>query len=304
MAEANVTRACVVCGSEFARDGKRLLCSDACKRERQLQYHRAEPRKTNCRKCGIEFIGRASKVYCGNKCKDAARPERIEQAARASERLKSRTYDPSDRSHEYAEARNKRAQARNMAMLFVDCSRVDVELNKQALLICANISRKNVWREWNVRRLVALADRVLDRLPGSTRGRAASTIALKSRPKAYAKALTQWRKKSLKRKTGITMLDDGTVTDAVMLGGSHCLYCNCKLNDMNRTHDHMRPLSRGGVHSASNIAPCCRDCNTRKGAKDFEHWVLSLAPPDSRRAVAYYEKRNGAMRQLGLALAA
>lgn len=71
-----------------------------------------------------------------------------------------------------------------------------------------------------------------------------------------------------------------------------------------REHDHMRPLSRGGVHSAANIAPCCLDCNSGKGAMTFDKWIARLAPKHRARAVAYFEKRNGSIDQGGLVLAA
>ena len=29
--------------------------------------------------------------------------------------------------------------------------------------------------------------------------------------------------------------------------------------------DHITPLSKGGDHTASNIVPCCRSCNAKKG---------------------------------------
>lgn len=35
-----------------------------------------------------------------------------------------------------------------------------------------------------------------------------------------------------------------------------------------RGFDHVVPMARGGHHTASNIAVCCRPCNTRKGLKD------------------------------------
>ena len=36
------TRQCVVCGESFERDGKRLVCSHACKRERIREQTKAK----------------------------------------------------------------------------------------------------------------------------------------------------------------------------------------------------------------------------------------------------------------------
>lgn len=38
--------------------------------------------------------------------------------------------------------------------------------------------------------------------------------------------------------------------------------------------DHVKPLSRGGLHAASNLRPSCMSCNSRKSAR----WPLSRLP--------------------------
>ena len=47
--------------------------------------------------------------------------------------------------------------------------------------------------------------------------------------------------------------------------GHRCAYCNRTMERLEM--DHVIPLSKGGVHTASNIVPACRKCNARKGAK-------------------------------------
>ena len=46
--------------------------------------------------------------------------------------------------------------------------------------------------------------------------------------------------------------------------GHKCAYCG-KTKDF--TQDHIIPLSRGGWHTISNIAPACRSCNSKKGVR-------------------------------------
>jgi 5-methylcytosine-specific restriction endonuclease McrA len=44
---------------------------------------------------------------------------------------------------------------------------------------------------------------------------------------------------------------------------NRCAYCRRKRP---LTQDHLIPISKGGEHTASNIIPACRPCNSRKGA--------------------------------------
>ena len=44
--------------------------------------------------------------------------------------------------------------------------------------------------------------------------------------------------------------------------GYRCAYCGRKPKVL--TKDHITPLSKGGGHTANNIVPACRSCNSRK----------------------------------------
>lgn len=54
----------------------------------------------------------------------------------------------------------------------------------------------------------------------------------------------------------------------------NCVYCNIKLDDINRHIDHIVPLSKGGKHSPNNITLCCKTCNLSKGSKQLDTWLL------------------------------
>ena len=43
-----------------------------------------------------------------------------------------------------------------------------------------------------------------------------------------------------------------------------CVYCGKKPKRL--TQDHLTPLSKGGGHTASNVVPACRSCNSQKHA--------------------------------------
>jgi hypothetical protein len=53
-----------------------------------------------------------------------------------------------------------------------------------------------------------------------------------------------------------------------------CHHCGCKPKKL--TKDHLVPLSRGGIHDASNIVPSCATCNARKHALLPHEWARRL----------------------------
>jgi 5-methylcytosine-specific restriction endonuclease McrA len=52
-----------------------------------------------------------------------------------------------------------------------------------------------------------------------------------------------------------------------------CAYCGRQVTDL--TQDHLVPLIQGGQHTAENIVPACRSCNSRKGAKSLLAFLAS-----------------------------
>lgn len=50
----------------------------------------------------------------------------------------------------------------------------------------------------------------------------------------------------------------------------HCRYCG---EPGAQTQDHVIPLSKGGHHTAPNVAPACRSCNSRKGNRVLSEWT-------------------------------
>lgn len=45
-----------------------------------------------------------------------------------------------------------------------------------------------------------------------------------------------------------------------------CHYCGRQVGAANLTMDHVVPVARGGTSTRGNCVPCCKDCNSRKGA--------------------------------------
>lgn len=50
-----------------------------------------------------------------------------------------------------------------------------------------------------------------------------------------------------------------------------CAYCGKKSDHL--TVDHVIPLIKGGKHSANNVVPACKHCNSTKQARTPEEWI-------------------------------
>lgn len=57
--------------------------------------------------------------------------------------------------------------------------------------------------------------------------------------------------------------------------GGKCAYCGDISSD-NMSIDHMIPRSRGGSNCESNLMPSCRSCNSTKGTKTVEEFILYM----------------------------
>jgi hypothetical protein len=56
-----------------------------------------------------------------------------------------------------------------------------------------------------------------------------------------------------------------------------CAWCGAPFSERRRPEqDHVRPVSKGGPHTADNVVPACRSCNARWGNKDKQFPVSRL----------------------------
>ena len=59
--------------------------------------------------------------------------------------------------------------------------------------------------------------------------------------------------------------------------GYCCAYCGHPSSEVGTlAQEHVIPISRGGRHAVENIVPACKSCNSSKGAKLPEEWVVRL----------------------------
>lgn len=73
-----------------------------------------------------------------------------------------------------------------------------------------------------------------------------------------------------KRAARIKANNDGTLTGNVIVKlfaqARVCPYCTRPMRSVEKSLDHIVPLSRGGAHSVYNVLVCCKTCNSRKAA--------------------------------------
>ncbi len=55
-----------------------------------------------------------------------------------------------------------------------------------------------------------------------------------------------------------------------------CQYCGRATPAGELTMDHIVPLARGGRSTRGNVAPCCKECNTRKKSMLPMEWEAYL----------------------------
>ncbi len=175
----------------------------------------------------------------------------------------------------HADSVNARARERYAATGGVP-SKAYYEANKETIK-----ARSRAWYEANRER--ANRSRVIhDR--EHPEGRAARQARyyeahherVKEAAKAWSRAHPEQARESsrrhqhLKRASApITDVTLGTWRELVELWDNCCAYCGTTTK---MTQDHVRPLTRGGLHLASNLLPACLRCNQSKGYRLLSEW--------------------------------
>lgn len=60
------------------------------------------------------------------------------------------------------------------------------------------------------------------------------------------------------------------ILERVHFYGDRCAYCDGAFEHV----DHVIPLSRGGTNWPANLRPACRSCNTSKGARSLQDFLI------------------------------
>jgi len=95
------------------------------------------------------------------------------------------------------------------------------------------------------------------------------------------------RAKSSNRRALCGTMDAEAVSAVLASSGGECVYCGVIAP---LSVDHVDPVIKGGTNSRDNLLPCCKPCNSSKGAKPVEEWLLARHGIEGlARAVMYLE---------------
>ncbi len=67
---------------------------------------------------------------------------------------------------------------------------------------------------------------------------------------------------------GNTRVSQAMAEEVIDYYGDKCVYCGGPSTGF----DHLQPLSKGGLHTVENLAPCCQSCNSVK--RDRPIWTM------------------------------
>ena len=56
-----------------------------------------------------------------------------------------------------------------------------------------------------------------------------------------------------------------------------CHYCGCRIEPGTATLDHIKPQSKGGNHSVSNLLLACKRCNVKRGSVPYQKYIKRIA---------------------------
>ncbi len=70
-------------------------------------------------------------------------------------------------------------------------------------------------------------------------------------------------------------------------GDLFCVYCGHPAETWDHLHSLVKKTEYSGYgHTIRNLVPCCRDCNSRKGGKEWREWLQGEAAPDMNERIA------------------
>ena len=81
-----------------------------------------------------------------------------------------------------------------------------------------------------------------------------------------------------KRNQGMNWISQKKRLAIYLRDGMACAYCGNTIEDGAKlTLDHLKPHSKGGLNTASNLVTCCPRCNSSRGNRTVRSFCFSVA---------------------------
>lgn len=95
-----------------------------------------------------------------------------------------------------------------------------------------------------------------------------------------AKEILKIQRLKTRRALYIDTNNDGSLTPTslatLFASTKHCTYCKKAMRSVEKTLDHVTPITRGGQHALTNACVCCKTCNSSKGNRLIDEWIGSM----------------------------
>lgn len=139
---------------------------------------------------------------------------------------------------------------------------------------------------------------------GNTRRRPDCNVCYKVKRKTNKKKFNKF-KNNVRHRTedDVKILTLEEWKEANIFFKGECCYCGHepKKRGSRLTKEHLVAIAHGGTHTAENIIPACKSCNSSKSDKPFAEWFRKQHFYDEerhRRIMVYVQERGGNIESL------
>lgn len=77
-----------------------------------------------------------------------------------------------------------------------------------------------------------------------------------------------------------------------------CLFCGIKYDRANLSLDHIVPVSKGGSNESTNLATCCKNCNSKKGDSCFIEYCATNCNNGAAESILHHIYHNSITRDM------
>lgn len=267
---------CVVCGTPFlAKDGRNKFCSDECKAIRYRQKKKewvarniGERKEKICIICGKPFIPKQSSIQitCSEECSRRNRLNHQQERDKRNHISTMADYKARlEKQKEETRLRKEKEKAERNARWL---NHLEEQKRQKA-------EREELKKQEKIQHLTKVC---------IVCGK--EFVAIQSKQKTCSlQCKKKWSHRRFKKRLKGKIVDDDITLEAVYrkdLGVCYLCGCTCNWDDkvidngntiVGNTYptiEHVKPLSKGGLHEWKNIRLACFRCNTVKSNKDVE----------------------------------